>query len=516
LQNEREFLGIVSGERFSDHATLARSYGQATNLLKEIGVKSSDAVAILMRNDIAFVVATRAIVNAGAYPVPINWHGTPESYSFILTDSGAKVLIAHADLAATLGGLLPPDCRLIVVETPPELAIAFKLPAQTCRIPKGALDWDRLLADQPSQADPPPYARAAIMYTSGTTGRPKGVRRAPVKANVEQPAARILREVFGVSANEAVRALIPGPIYHAAPNFWSVRASEPGSLAVLQPRFDEEQFLQLIERFGITHTFLVPTMMIRLLRLPATVRNKYDLSSLRRVVHSAAPISKSTKYEFIKWLGPKIVEFYGGTENGVVTIADSQEWLKHPGTVGRRLDNCRISITDEKGNELGANQVGEIFAYNFNLPPFEYVNLPGVREKSERDALFSIGDVGYLNSDGYLFLCDRKKDMIITGGVNVYPIEIENALQSMPEVRDSAVFGIPHPEYGEEICAHILPETGISLAPEHVTAWLEKRLPRYMLPRKVVIVDHLPREASGKIMKRKVRDQYWGEQGRMI
>jgi len=516
MQDYKKCLGVVSGERFSEHGELANSYAQATNLLKSLGVKPNDAVAVLMRNDPEFLVATRAIMNADAYPVPVNWHAMPEDWNYIISDSGAKLLIAHADLAAKVVDALPNGYLVIYVATPPEIRVAFNLAAEDCRAPDDALDWRQRLASQPEQAAPPSEVRGAIMYTSGTTGRPKGVKRAPTRADVDTPMNITLNEVLRVPQGGCVRALIPGPLYHAAPNFWGLRASEPGSLAVLQPRFDEEDVLRLIERFAITHMFLVPTMIIRLLRLPLDIRSKYDISSLRRVVHSAAPISRQTKLELIEWLGPIVCEFYGGTENGVLTLLESDEWLAHPGSVGRLLDNCRISIRDDDGNELPPGQAGEIFGYNFNLAPFEYVNLPGLREKGESGSLFSIGDIGYLNEHGYLFLRDRKKDMIIVGGVNIYPAEIELALQSMPELKDSAVFGIPNAEYGEEVCAHVLPEEDCVVNAEAVTAWLRTRLPKYMIPRKIVIASSLPREASGKIMKRRIREIYWSDQEQKI
>jgi long-chain acyl-CoA synthetase len=285
---------------------------------------------------------------------------------------------------------------------------------------------------------------------------------------------------------------------------------------VLQPKFNERTLLEMIERYGITHLNMVPTMFIRLLRLDEKTKNRFDLTSLRRVTHAAAPCPIEVKRQMIEWWGPVIHEFYGGTETGTVTIHGSEEALLKPGTVGRPLNNCVVKILDEEGRELPPNSEGEVFCRNYNLPDFEYKGLPDKRREIQRGDLITVGDIGYRDEDGYLFLRDRKRDMIISGGVNVFPAEVEQVLITMPGVKECAVFGIPSGEYGESVCAHVEPLEGVELTPEEITAWLHERLGGVRTPKLVKIDSNLPREDSGKIMKKNIRAAYWASAGRNI
>lgn len=509
--------GILSGSRFLTHVDFTSLVAKASQLFESLGVAEGDSVGLLMRNDIAFLVAQAGATSAGAYPVPLNWHANPDDIVYVLADAEAKALVVHADIAGGLRDRLSIGCAMIVVPTPLEVCTAFKISADKAQVSPGDLNWD--IAIQQQQAvlpDNQSGERGGMYYTSGTTGKPKGVMRMPVDAAGALRMSRIVDEIFGVERGQPVRVLVSAPVYHAAPNFFANRGAESGSLVVIQPRFDAEELLKSVQEHRITHIYLVPTMMIKLLSLPAEIRVRYDLSSLMRVSHSAAPCPWSIKKQMIDWLGPIVYEFYGGTENGCVTQLSSEEALRKPGSVGRLMHNARLKVYDDAGNPLGPGQTGEIYAKNFNLPDFTYKNLHGKRTEVERDELISLGDVGYVDDEGYLFLCDRKRDMIISGGVNIYPAQIEAVLQLMPGVADCAVFGVPDPVFGEAVCTHIQPESMVPLTEVDVATWLKGKLASYEQPKIIKIDSSLPREESGKIMKRKVRDTYWSDVGRAI
>jgi long-chain acyl-CoA synthetase len=305
-------------------------------------------------------------------------------------------------------------------------------------------------------------------------------------------------------------------MYHSAPNVFASMALRAGGFVALQERFDAEQLLQWIERYRITHLHMVPTMFVRLLGLPESVRNRYDLSSLSFVVHAAAPCAPAVKQAMIEWWGPLIHEYYGGTETAGVTCCNSAEALERPGTVGRTLESCKVRILDANKKPLPAGEVGEIYMWHHGFPDFTYKNLEQARREMNHRGLVSLGDIGYLDTDGYLFICDRLRDMVISGGVNIYPAEIEGELQQMPGVKDCVVFGIPHPEFGESLCTHIEPDSNAGLTEEAVLSFLRVRLARYKVPSNVVFTKSLPREDTGKIFKRKIRDRYWENVQRAI
>jgi long-chain acyl-CoA synthetase len=322
------------------------------------------------------------------------------------------------------------------------------------------------------------------------------------------------RTVYGLEPG--IRALLPGPLYHSAPNGFGLRAARLAELLALMPRFDAEALLALIERHRITTLLLVPTMFVRLLKLPEAVRRRYDVSSLRFVMHAAAPCPVAVKRAMIDWWGPVIHEFYGGTESGAVTFCASEEWLRHPGTVGRLIPDATLRVLGADGRELPPGEPGELFMRLASIPDFTYHGQDERRREVERDGLITLGDVGYVDKDGYLFLCDRKRDMAIIGGTNVYPAEIEAALIAMPGLRDCAVFGIPDAEYGEALMAVVEPEDGATLTAAEVQAYLAPRLAGFKLPRRIEIRHDLPREDSGKIFKRVLRAPYWAGAGRAI
>jgi len=508
--------GIVSGERRRAHAELLERAARAAGGLRALGVGEDDAVAVLMRNDIAFVEAVLGIAQVGAYSVPINWHFKADEVGYILRDAGAKLLVVHADLLPGVAAALPPGIELRVVPTPAELAQAYRIAPQACAVPAGAIAWDDWLAQQPPDPRAVDSPRSSMLYTSGTTGHPKGVRRAPLSPQQAVAAREVARLGYGLDPAEPIRALMPGPIYHSAPHAYALNTVRSGGLLVLMPRFDPEALLQLIERHRISHLYAVPTMFVRLLQLPESVRAGYDVSTLRHVIHGAAPCPREVKLRMIDWWGPVIHEFYGATESGIVTVADSRMALERPGTVGRALPGATVRILDAQGRELPPNEPGEVFVRQGAFSAFTYHGLPERRAEIDRDGLITCGDVGYLDEDGYLFLCDRVRDMVILGGTNIYPAEIESVLVQMPGVKDCAVFGIPHDVLGEQLCAHVEPQPGVELGADAVRDWLRARVADYKVPNRIVFQSPLPREDSGKIFKRRLREPYWRDAGRNI
>jgi len=507
---------VISGDREVPREIIMERAGRAASGFTALGVAAGDAIAVVLRNDFPFFEASYAAQRLGAYCVPVNWHGKTPEIAYVLQDCGAKAVVAHSDLLPQVAPAMPEGVPLLVVSTPLEIAAAYCIPSRLCRVPAGARAWDEWVGGLTPMPEGAFAAFSSMIYTSGTTGHPKGVRRLNLGQEFAETVARVSREVLGFVQGRPIRTVITGPVYHSVPNFYGLRALREGALVILQPRFDAEGLLQLIEQYRITHLHTVPTMFVRLLRLPEGVRRRYDLSSLEWVAHGAAPCPTHVKRAMIDWWGPIITEYYGGTESGFVTFHTTEEALRKPGTVGRPLADATIRVYGDDGRELPPGEIGEIYVRLQGAGDFTYHGMPDKRREIERNGLISIGDVGYLDEDGYLFLCDRKRDMVISGGVNIYPAEIEAALLALPGVHDCAVFGIPHEEFGETLCAHIEPEPGVVLAETAIRSFLRERLAHFKVPRIIRFEANLPREDSGKIMKRKLRDPYWEMTGRRI
>jgi long-chain acyl-CoA synthetase len=504
---------IISGQHdMSVEALGARSI-KAAHGFKHLGVGPNDAVALLLRNDFAFFEASSATGQIGAYSVPINWYFTGAEVSYILADCNAKVLVVHAEFLPAIKQDLPADLPLLIVETHDDKAAAHDLAVSTSA--DGAQDWNLWLEAFDAGPLPPTEAPNAVFYTSGTTGKPKGVRREAPTA--EQAAAMLQMAISMYAPTPDARTQIIGPMYHNGPYTWGVVMLQAGAEEIhLAKRFDAEGLLRAIEEHRLTHLFLVPTMFVWLLKLPKEIRQKYDVSSLQHVVHAAAPCSVEVKRQMIDWWGPVIAEFYGSTETTAITFCNSEQWLAHPGTVGCALDNVELRIISDSGDVLPAGEVGTIYARNFNCTDFTYIGAEQKRQEVELDGLVTAGDIGYLDQDGFLFLCDRKNDMVISGGVNIYPAEIEACLVNLQGVMDCAVFGIPDDEYGESLVAIVQQDPAHKVDAQQVTDYVAKHLAKYKVPKLVEFVTELPREDSGKIMKRKLRDVYWQNAGRSI
>ncbi len=505
---------IISGDRVLSRERLFERASRAASGFDSLGVGMGDAVAIMLRNDFPFFEVTFAVGRLGAHAVPINWHYMGEETEHILRDSGAKALVVHADLLPQIENHLPGDLAVLVVATPEEIARAYAIEPEVTLVPDDRTDWDTWVEGFDAWAEAPRPSPGAMIYTSGTTGRPKGVRRSP--ANAEQLAIgrEIGAQLYGFGPH--MRAVIAGPMYHIAPNTFAVVAAAQGDRIVLQPRFDPEEMLALIERHEINSLNLVPTMFNRMLRLPEATRKRYDLGSLRHVVHNAAPCAPDVKRAMIDWWGPVIWELYGGTESGPAAACSSEEWLDHPGCVGRALPGSTIRILDDEGKDLPPGEVGEVFMHSEANSEFTYHGREEERREIERAGLITLGDMGYLDDDGFLFLCDRKRDMVISGGVNIYPAEIEATLIGVEGVADCAVFGIPDEEFGESLVAVIEPAPGARPTADSIHAALEGRLARYKIPKRIEFAETLPREDSGKIFKRRLRDRYWATTDRRI
>lgn len=506
--------GIGQADRFLSRRDLQARARQAAGGFARLGLGAGDTVALLMRNDLAFLEASLAATHIGAYAVPLNWHATAAEIEYVLEDSEAKVLVAHADLLASLAPQVPSGVTVFSVATPPELLTAYRVDPHSAAPRAPAIDWDGWVQAQAVHDGEPKAVSQSMLYTSGTTGRPKGVRRLGPTPEQRRLMAETRRTVYGVTPD--ARLLLPGPLYHGAPNGIALSAATTAELLLLMPRFEPEPLLALIERHRIDCVFMVPTMFVRLLGLPAEVRRQYDLSSLRFVLHAAAPCPADVKRRMIEWWGPVINEFYGGTETGPIAFCSSADWLARPGTVGRATDHCTLRILDEAGNDCPAGTPGEIFARLAHYPDFTYHGQDDRRREIERDGLVTLGDVGYRDEAGFLFLCDRKRDMVIIGGANVYPAEIESVLAGMPGLKDCVVFGVPDAEYGEALMALVEPQPGATLDVVEIKAFLRQRLSGFKLPRHIEIRSDLPRQDSGKILKRLLRAPYWQQAGRQI
>jgi long-chain acyl-CoA synthetase len=456
-------------------------------------------VASIIGNRVEWFELSLATMFSGVWLVPVNTHLQRDEVAYVLDDSGARVVFsdaAHRALAARGRGI---DVAVVDLDDDLEAMVA-------------AATGDPLQTDAP--------AGGRMHYTSGTTGRPKGVKRAlPPTAGAYLELLQSLGR--GVGLDGSGSHLLSGPHYHAAVGGYALFDLCNGAPVVSMPRFDAARMLELIGEHEIAHTHLVPTMMVRLLRLPDEVRAAFDPGSLTYVLHGAAPISPATKREMIEWWGPVITEYWGTSEAGTFTLISSDEWLAHPGSVGRPLPGVEVVAVDDEGRRLGVDEVGTLYCRIGTSPrPFAYHH-----DDAKTDAaflepgLFTMGDMGRIDADGYVYLVDRATNMIISGGVNIYPAEVEAALLAHPAVADVAVFGIPDDEWGEQVKAAVELADGIDgddrLAAELVE-FARAGLAHYKAPKSIDFVDALPRLPSGKLLVRELKDPYWAGHERRI
>ena len=486
-----------------------------------LGVGVGDVVTVYLRNDFSLMEASIGAGMTGAYVTPANWHSTADEARYIFENSGSKAIVIHADLLRGVEEALPPGVPVLVVETPSYLAESYNVPPENAAVPEGRqswADWVAGFAPMTEGAKAPP---GAMIYTSGTTGHPKGVRRQPAKETDIDGLTHMSRTIGGLwdylDRPQDITAMIVAPAYHSSPNGWIFGYFNNGANLVMEPKFDPENTLRMIEKHKVTHVHMVPTMFVRILALPDEVKRKYDLSSLRFVMHVGAPCPVHVKRALIDWWGPVIHEHYGSTEVGAITYCNSEEWLAHPGTVGRAIKGAHILVVDENDNIVEGGAAGEILCRCDFYPDFTYHGDDAKRRKAERLGLISIGDVGYLDKDGFLYLSGRANDMIIFGGSNIYPAEIEAELLKIAGVADCAVFGIPDDAFGEQVCAHVQMAPGFEPDRVAILAELRTRLASYKVPRVIEFTAALPREDTGKIFKRKLRaSPTWEGKGRSI
>ncbi len=470
--------------------------------LSKAGMEEGDVVALLLRNDPIYTDVIPACRTGGFYYCPINWHFTRDEVAFLLSDSGAKALIVAEDLYAAVKDAVPAGVKVFV----------------SGGAPAGTREYESWLAAQAPYAGPVASPRGHIAYTSGTTGRPKGVMRKPWPMGQaeegQRRADKLSAECFGVVPG--CRTLMPAPLYHSAPSLITQTALRLGERLVLMPRFDAEETLRAIESHRIDLAYMVPTMYVRMLKLPEAVRKRYDLSSLRFIASTGSPCPPEVKRAMIDWLGPKIYETYAASETGLITIMSSVEALARPGSAGRPVGEAVVRIVTEEGRPCATGEVGLIYMKQPAYADFSYVGNDAARKSIERDGLVTLGDMGYLDDEGYLYICDRSADMVISGGVNIYPAEIEHALMGCPGVLDCAVFGVPDDEMGERLMAAILPEHGTAVDASQVERWLRPRIAGYKIPRDVTVVAEFPRDDNGKVAKRKLRAKYWEGRERRV
>ena len=507
---------MFGGECWSgEHIDVRAS--QLAGGLARLGVGDGDVVAVMLRNDPVFVDIIQACRIAGAYFCQINWHFKSDEAGFILADSGAKVLFVHDDLWATIAAVAPAGMAVIKVRPHPYVMAGYHLAPEAPAEGPGYAEW---LAVQQTYSGPALRPRGHMAYTSGTTGRPKGVRRFTVPPE-QQAAQQILvdqvaREAMGIVPG--VRALLSAPLYHSAPSVYAQQAMLQGSLLVLEAKFDAQETLALVERHRVESAYLVPVMYVRLLRLPEEIRRRYDLSSLKYIASTGSPCAPEVKRAMIEWLGPVIFETYASSEAGMVTVIGSADSLRKPGSAGRPLGRAELRIIDAGGEDCAPGTVGTIYVRQPAYADFTYHHNDQARRAIEHRGLISMGDMGYVDEDGYLFVSDRASDMVISGGVNIYPAEIEHVMITLPGVADCAVIGIPDDEYGEALAAQVVIEDGTDpqLTPQAIRDWLKNRIADYKVPRRIDIVTALPRDDNGKVAKRRIRDAYWSGRARRI
>lgn len=467
-----------------DTRTFGQLSGDARDLAHAIhamGVRRGDRVGVLLPNSIEWFVATHAVGRLGAIVVPINIHFKADETGWIVSDSGATLVIASRDLFPALASVRAVPC--LVVD-------------------------DGWPLDQP-EVDPADVVGDAwpttMAYTSGTTGRPKGIAMGPDDIRRRAAGAAAGGARWGLDHRDV--HLMVGPAYHAGPSYWAQMHLAFGASVVIMRRWDAHHALELIERERVTTTHMVPANFQRILALPEADRAAFDPSSLKMVIHAAAPCPVPLKRDFMDFVGAeKVWEYYGASEGGG-TVISPEEWLERPGSVGRPFPGTEFLILDDDGTELPAGAVGTVWTRPADSS-FEYHNDPEKTTAQHRDRFFTVGDAGYLDAEGYLYLADRKSDMVICGGVNIYPREIEECLLQHPDVVDCAVLGVPDDEWGEVLYALVQPTPDAHLETDDVSNWVRTHLADFKRPRIVELVDELPRDPNGKTRKPKMRDAY--------
>jgi acyl-CoA synthetase (AMP-forming)/AMP-acid ligase II len=480
---------------------------QVAHVLRDTGLRKGDHMAIFMENHPAVLLAEAGAERTGLYFTPVNFYLSAEEVAYVINDSRSRVVVtstARAEIAAQLPALCPDVERWIMVDTtsPDSTGGTVGAPFES---------WDDTVGAQPTDHVAAERMGAPMMYSSGTTGRPKGILRPMYDIHPSETSIGVLGIAGLWRLREGMVYLSPAPLYHTAPQVSVAIALRMKSTAVVMEHFDPELYLELVGRYGATHSQVVPTMFTRMLKLPDDVRAAADLSSLEVVIHAAAPCPVPVKEQMIEWFGPILLEYYAATEGNGCTFITSPDWLAHKGSVGRSVLSD-IQILDDDGQRCPVGTSGTVWFAG--ATDFEYFNDPEETASTRRDdgATSTVGDVGYLDADGYLFLTDRKAHMIISGGVNIYPQETENLLVTHPAVLDAAVIGVPNEDLGEEVKAVVQLVDGVTgdeALERALIAFCREHLAHFKCPRSVDFVDELPRLPTGKLYKGVLREQYW-------
>jgi fatty-acyl-CoA synthase/long-chain acyl-CoA synthetase len=488
---------LISADRTITWRELCDRRNRLAHSLLRLGLAPGDHVVLYGHNSLDLLIASAGSRAAGAVPVPMNHRLTAEEVSYILEDSDAAAVFVD-------------DAFVPVVEAVRGTASKVR---QWILIGAERRSWarhlDELMAAGPAEPVTIPDGEAfgaSMIYTAGTTGRPKGARRRGT-----DPASLAPRlQALDLTDPNHVH-LVAGPLYHSAPSGFALYAHLVGSAVVVMPRFDAEDALRAIERHRCTSTFMAPTLLKRIVDLPPAVRARYDVSSMRVIVVAAAPCPMSVKEAVIAMFGPVLYEFYGSTELGINTVLRPEDVLRKPGSCGRAAPGVEIAILDDGGRPLPAGRPGELYVRRNAAVFDEYYKNPEATRQTQRGEWLSVGDVAYLDEDGFVYICDRKRDMIISGGVNIYPAEVEDTLHRHPAILDAAVFGVPDDEWGERVHAAIEVRAGETLVADEVIAFCRRHLAGYKVPREVTLHERLPRDSAGKLVKRVLREPYWAD-----
>jgi long-chain acyl-CoA synthetase len=490
---------------YGDLTSLAH---RTANALRANGLSDGDVVAYMLPNDVDAVVVQLATSEVGMRYLSLNTALSADEITAILVHSEAAALVVHVDY---LDRFRDPACS---GRATLRLAVGGPVSAET-----GFGGFETLVASHSADAPAQRRLGEGVRYSSGTTGKPKGIV-VPLSDRDPWQAANdstVFARAFDFRPFQGVHLVSTG-MHHGGCQGFYLAALNVGQPLAIMGKFDAERTLAAIEKHRVTTAYTVPTQFVRMLKLPAEVRSRYDLSSLKVVVHSAAPCPVEVKKQMMDWWGPVLWETYGGTE-GAATIAKPHRWLEKPGTVGRTVRGMKVCIRDDEGRDLGANQTGTVYLERDDGERFEYRNDPELTASVFKGRSFTIGDIGYLDDDGYLFICDRAKDMIISGGVNIYPAEAEGVLSFHPAVADVAVIGVPDPEWGEQVKAIVELVDGKTPSPEladDIMTYCRERLAHFKCPRSVDFEPALPRTETGKLLKRHLRERYWAVAGRQI
>ncbi len=496
---------MARGDGLITYLALDAAANRFAHLLRGLGLKSGDHIAILLENNARFFEVCWGAQRAGIVYTPLSTRLTADEAAYVIADCGAKLLVSSYALREA--------ARQLIALTP-SLSVRLMVDG----IIEGYDSYEDGVGAQPDSLISDPSPGRDMLYSSGTTGRPKGIVQGVMLPTFDSqnPLADLCNMLYGIDANSIY--LSPAPLYHAAPLRFCMAVMRLGGTVVVMERFEATEFLRLIERYRVTHAQLVPTMFVRMLKLPQSERGRYDLSSLKCAIHAAAPCPIAVKEQMIEWWGPILYEYYAGTEGNGMTMVDSNSWLAHKGTVGRPVYGS-IKICGPDGEQLPTGETGVVYFADGN--PFAYHNDDAQTAASRNQHGWStLGDIGYVDHEGYLYLTDRQAYMIISGGVNIYPQECENVLVTHPSVVDAAVFGVPNDEFGEEVKAVVQllnPAQATAALAEELIAFCRERLSALKCPRSIDFVAELPRSATGKLYKRELRDRYWiGRESRLV